>query len=233
MKHPYTTLAAAVVVATALVDPANAILINAKGTGITYNLIEATTADPATDRYTLTITGINAATDTEGGRTGVDAIALEKPTNFVSATMIDPATGFVTLSGGLNAKGCDGASAAFFCFDNTLISEKADPPGVPTVPFAPNSTLTFVFDITAGSQADFATYNPAFKINWVGSKNNYDLISLTIGINGGTPGQQCATPPCDVTVVPEPASLSLLAAPGAALFIGGLLLHRRRRDTMS
>ena len=86
------------------------------------------------------------------------------------------------------------------------------------------STATYIFDITTAT-GDFTGYNPAFKINYVGEVNNYDLVSKTIGLNGGTPGQQCATPPCDVDV-PEPTSLILL---GSALMTGGLALRRRRQ----
>ena len=110
--------------------------------GVTYTLTEATTADPLTDRFTLTITGINGAADDEGGRSGVNAIAFNEPANFASAVMIDPAT-WTTVEGGLNAGGCN-SSGNFFCFDN--------PATVPTSPaLAADSSLTFICDVTLAS----------------------------------------------------------------------------------
>jgi hypothetical protein len=115
-----SALVLAALLAAAFPGSARAVLVDAKGTGITYSLTEATTNNPAIDQFVLTITGINAATDTEGGRSGVNAIAFNPPTNFAGAQMVIPASGFTTFSGGLNSKGCDG-SGNFFCFDNTAI----------------------------------------------------------------------------------------------------------------
>ena len=56
-------LAAAVVCMAAL--PAEASLTDQ---GITYTLLETTTANPLVDQFSLNITGINGALDTEGGR---------------------------------------------------------------------------------------------------------------------------------------------------------------------
>jgi len=197
------------------VSPANAVLTVE---GITYTLTEANTADPLTDRFTLSISGINGATDPKPTRTGIDAIAFNQPTGFTTATMISPGN-YTLVMGGLDSDGCKQNAANFFCFDNTLIDENNN---IPTTLMG--STATYIFDITTAT-GDFTGYNPSFKINYVGTANNYDLVSKTIGLNGGTPGQQCATPPCDVDV-PEPTSLILL---GSALMTGGLALRRRRR----
>src|SRR5690348_7376733 len=94
----------------AATSPAQAsIVVN----GITYTLIQQTTANPLTDLFTLNISGINALTDTEGGRFGVESFAFNQPTGFVSATA---PSGFTTSAGGLNANGCNGAGN-FFCFE--------------------------------------------------------------------------------------------------------------------
>jgi len=173
--------------------------------GITYSLSEADTADPLTDRFTLTITGINGALDTEGGRSGVNAIALTKPADFATAAMITPPSGYTFVNGGLNSSGCDG-SGNFFCFDNTAI------PPIPTTAFAANSSLTFVFDVTTATGA-FAGYAPDLKIDWVGSQNNYDLVSQPIAIETHT------------DPIPEPASLVML---GSMLLAGSVAIRRRR-----
>lgn len=181
--------------------PAGAALI---ADGITYTLTESATGNPLVNEFTLTITGINAATDTEGGRSGVNAIAFTRPANFSTAVMVTPPSGYVFQNGGLNAAGCDG-SGNFYCFDNTSI------PPIPTTPYTAGSTLTFVFDVTISS-GTFTGYTPDLKIDWVGSKNNYDLVSKPID---PTPG----------TTVPEPMTLALF---GTALL--GLGVAGRRKS---
>jgi hypothetical protein len=197
-SHTYLTsilLAAACVCAA----PAHASLIS---NGITYTLTETDTGNPLVDQFTLSIFGINGASDTEGGRYGVESFALNRPSGFISAGA--PA-GFTYEAGGLNANGCNG-SGNFFCF-----TSNADPTG-PAL--AANSSLSFVFTLTASS---FDGYVPDFKINWVGTKRNYNLVSLPLAPQGPPPS----------TEVPEPATLSLLGI-GAALAAIGLITRRRK-----
>lgn len=134
--------------------------------GVTYNLFE-TPLTPTTAEFDLNITGINGTSDMEGGRSGVESFALTPPSNFSGATL----SGFTEMNGGLNSKGCDG-TGNFFCF-----KANTTPPSTPAL--AANSTLDFVFDVTLAA-GSFAGYSPDFKINWVGNKNNYDLVSQTL-----------------------------------------------------
>jgi hypothetical protein len=178
-------------------SPAHASLI---ADGITYTLTETMTANPLVNQFTLGISGINGASDTEGGRYGVQSFAFNPPSNFVTA---GPPTGFTYMPGGLNAGGCNGAGN-FFCF-----SASTTPSG-PAL--AANSILSFVFTETISS-GSFAGYDPDFKINWDGTKNNYDLVSLPLA---PTPGSSS---------VPEPGTFALF---GAGLLAFGWLGRRSR-----
>jgi hypothetical protein len=154
--------------------------------GITYTLYYHATPDPNTDSFELLISGINGPSDTELGRYGVQSFAFNPPTGFVSATA---PTGFSEMSGGLSASGCNG-SGNFFCFyTNTAV---AGPP------LPANSSLSYFFTVATSTPFPI-DYDPSFKINWEGSKNNYDLVSKTLTPTPGTLEQ-----------VPEPATLLLV-----------------------
>jgi hypothetical protein len=187
-----------------LVGPANAGALVDQG--ITYDLTAPSLNGP-TEEFTLTISGINAPGDAEGGRRGFDAIAFTTSgMNFSNASFISGTgviTPFTTQDGGLNSKGCDG-SGGFFCFKGF----EGAPAGATTL--APNSSLQFVFDVTLSS-GNFPTSFEGFKIDWVGTQNNYDLVSKQLDINIGSPPVPVPAP----VGVPEPSTLALL---------GGLLL---------
>jgi hypothetical protein len=169
--------------------------------GVTYSL-SATPLSPTKDEFTLTITGINGAADTEGGRYGFDAIAFNLPAHFSSATAITP--GFTEQGGGLNASGCNG-TGNFFCFLGPSL----------TGPPLATSPLTFVFDVTLSS-GSFAGYNPDFKIHWVGTKAHYDLVSQ----------------PLDPSFSPVPGPVVGAGLPGLIMVGGGLIgWWRRKRKT--
>jgi hypothetical protein len=176
--------------------PAKASLV---ADGITYTLTETTTANPLTDQFTLGITGINGASDTEKGRFGVQSFAFTQPTNFVLATA---PTGFTESLGGLDSSGCN-ATGNFYCF--TAIT-------TPTTQLPADSTLSYVFTVTTSAAGSFSGYVPDLKINWVGTNNNYDLVSQPI------------TP----TAVPLPAAAWLLLSGIAGM---GAMARRRRLTT--
>jgi PEP-CTERM motif len=192
LKWMYVAGAGAAVCALASA-PAQAQLV---ADGVTYTLTEMVVS-PTMDDFTLAITGINGPTDTEMGRSGVQSFAFnDEGTGW---TITAPA-GFTLMSGGLNSSGCNGSGSKFFCFSANTTPAK-------TPALAANSSLAYSFAI---SGSGLSSWTPDFKINWIGSKNNYDLVSEAIPI---TPG----------TSVPEPASLGLLG-----LGLAGLGLARRR-----
>jgi hypothetical protein len=138
--------------------------------------------------------------DAEMGRYGMHAFAFNTPTNFLSAT--GPA-GFTFQTGGLNSSGCNG-TRGFFCFTGPTSRGPA---------LAANSVLNFVFNVSL-SAGTFAGYNPNFKVDWTGTQNNYDLVSLSLV-------------PTFTSVVPLPPAAWLF---GSALIAPGMLGRRRRKD---
>jgi hypothetical protein len=177
---------AALLAAALLTVPAYAVTAD----GITYTL-----ENPNDNNFIVHITGINTIGDTEGGRASVNAFAFST-TGFNITGGTTPGGTF--LVGGLNSTGCNG-SGGFFCFDVNI-------------PVA-GSTLDIPFHLDSTNLAGWAAAT-AFKIDWIGSKNNYDLVSAPFGVN--TPSD-----------VPIPGAVWLF---GGALT--GLALLRRKQKKM-
>jgi hypothetical protein len=165
--------------------------------GITYSLT-LDSISGTTGYFTLDISGINTASDTEGGRTGINAFAFTDPT--VGTVTSGTSAGFTWQTGGLNASGCDG-TGNFFCFANSGY----------TLPSG--SSVSIDFNITSDTLGSFTNWTPDFKIDWVGSQNNYDLVSLPIPVNTG---------------VPEPATWALMLLGFGGI---GMAMRRSRRRT--
>ena len=191
--------------------------------GITYTLVEnSITNGGKTASFTLTISGENTASDTEGGRTGINAIAFNQPApGTVTTGVMTSPSGFDFVLGGLNSSGCN-TTGNFYCFDNTAIPNTGGPfPGSLL-----SGPLSFDFNVTADTAGVWAGYTTALKIDWVGTQNNYDLVSLPIAVVPGTTCVDC-TPTPTANDVPEPGSLMLL---GGSLLATGAILRRRRRQ---
>jgi hypothetical protein len=194
-------LAGALMALASTVVPAGANTIVADG--ITYNF-SSSGLTGSTESFDIMISGINGALDTEGGRFGVQSFAFSTP------GLGTPLTGSSTFGafqgGGLNSGGCDG-SGGFFCFSGPT----------PTGPaLAANSSLDIAFVLSLPAGDDFTAWTPAFKINWDGLKNNYDLVSLPLP--GGAPS------PVQLGATPLPGSVWLMI--GGLLCLGGLLYRR-------
>lgn len=202
----YLASAAAACLAVALSGVARADTLPVDG--VTYSLT-AVSLNSTTDQFTLDITGINGPSDTEGGRYGVQSFAFSEPTNFSSD--VAPLN-FTAGLGGLNSSGCNNSNASMVCFTNNTT------PSAPAL--ASDSSLSFVFDLTISS-GDFLSYAPTFKINWDGTKNNYNLVSETLAPTFTGGGDQLTTP--------LPSTLPLFAAGIAMLAWFG---WRRRQQAL-
>jgi hypothetical protein len=180
--------------------------------GITYDFSLIGGALNTTNAtFNVHITGINAVTDLEGGRSGINAFAFSTPGLPAISTGSTTLVGAPFNSGGLNSGGCNG-SGGFFCFGNTGAA------GTPALPA--NSVIDIAFTLTLAS-GNFLSWTPAWKIDWAGSKNNYDLVSQDIPL--GPNGTPFDVPP---PAVPIPGAVWLFAS---GIAIGGAVLKRRRR----
>jgi hypothetical protein len=158
---------------------------------ITYSLsssLVSTSGSLATHSLTLDI--VNNSND---GRTGFTSFAFSLPTGFVSATL----PGWTTQAGGLNANGCSG-SGNFFCFSGYAAA-------------APTMSLTFSLTAAASALASYTA--PSFKIDWIGSQRNYNLVSQPLAVT---------------TPVPEPETYALMLA--GIGFVAAAARRRRRAD---
>lgn len=154
---------------------------------VTYNLSRSfVSLASGQETWSLTLDILNNSTD---GRTAVTSLAFNQPSGFVSASL----PGWTTFSGGLNASGCNG-TGNFYCFSGYAAA-------------APQMSFTFTLTTAAGS---LDAYAPDFKIDWLGSQRNYDLVSQ---------------PLTAVNVVPEPQTYALMLAGLGAI---GMMLRRRR-----
>lgn len=183
MKYPLHALSAAAALALSSA-PVSALTVD----DITYTLSQSfVSAAGGYETWSLTLDILNESDD---GRTAITSFAFNQPTSFVSASL----AGWTTQTGGLSASGCNGAGN-FYCFSGYA---EAAP------------VMSFTFSLTAGA-GSMLNYAPDFKIDWIGSQRNYDLVSQPLP----------AVPP-----VPEPGTYALMLA---GLGVTGMMLRRRRR----
>lgn len=212
MKARFLSLAVALAGCMAVL-PAHALTAD----GLTYTLTAFATPNPEVAGLTLTISGINGAADTEGGRYGVFAIAFNNPPG---ATFASVPTGFALTPGGLSSGssggGCNG-TGNFVCFQNTQpISQSL---------LAANSTLSFDFavDMSGMSAAADGDYQDDFKISWDGSKSN------DYGSTNFKSGYDHVSENLALTPTPAPEIDTSSAASALTFLLGGLAMIRARR----
>lgn len=212
MKAKFLSLAVAIAGCMSVV-PAYALTAD----GLTYALTPFATPNPDVVNLTLTISGINGSSDTEGGRYGVFAIAFNNPSGFARITGIP--TGFARMPGGLSSGGgggCDG-HGNFVCVQDTQ--------PIPQSLLPADSTLNFNFsvDLSNFSPSAAAGYQDDFKISWDGSKSNhYGSSSFKSGydhVSENLPLTPAAAPEID----PGSATAAL------TFLAGGLAMLRGRR----
>jgi hypothetical protein len=156
--------------------------------------------------FTFDIANSNHLTGDWTGATFLGAFAfvdIGSPGALV-ATLVTPSTGQVTndTPGGLNAGGCDGNGAGFYCFN-----------------LSPNVAVAsdLKFDIKASSGVfNFAATGPDLKIDWTTSSTNDthvgSLYSAPVPFSGNS--------------VPEPASWALMILGFGG--VGAVLRSRRQ-----
>lgn len=180
--------------------------------GVTYDL-DLIGGSLASQNVTLrlTITGINGAADTEGGRSAINDIAFSTA-GLPNGVTLTGTSAFGTFqSGGLDANGCNG-NGGFFCFNGPATNTSP--------PLAANSSQIITFSLMLAS-GTFADWDPSFKIDWLGSQNNYDLVSKDIDINNLVNPPPPPPPP----EVPLPGAVYLFGTGLAGLWA----LQRRRK----
>jgi hypothetical protein len=166
--------------------------------GITYELdLLSVTGGGFTGNFALKISGVNTATDTQGGRTGINAFAFNDPA--IGTATGGTSTGFVFQTGGLNSTGCTG-SGNFFCFSNGS--------AVFTNPLPSSGSL--LFSVTSNALGSWETWAPDFKIDWTGSSNNYSLVSQILPVTECRGGTCPVITPFIPDAVPEPATWAMM-----------------------
>lgn len=212
---------AIVVAGFATVHPAYALTAD----GLTYSLTAFASPTPNVVDLTLSISGINGVSDTEGGRYGVYAIAFTDPQGF--ATVDSGPSGFqlMSASGGLSSGGGGGCSGNgnFVCFQNTQAIAQSS--------LAADSTLNFNFSVSldAFSPAALAAavdYQDDFKISWDGNKSkNYGNDNFKSGYDHVSE-DLALTPAKAPEIDPATASVALTFLAGGLAMLRG----RRRRE---
>jgi hypothetical protein len=217
MKAKFLSLAVAIA-GCMVVLPAYASL---QADGLTYNFTAFTTPDPDVADLTLTISGINGSSDTEGGRYGVFAIAFSDPSGFAQITGVP--TGFELMPGGLSSgagDGCDG-HGNFVCLQNTQPITQSS--------LAADSTMSFNFALNLSNFSVPAAqdYQYDFKISWDGDKsNNYGSSDFQSGYDHVS-SQLIPDIEAPAHAAPEIDPASGTAA--LTLLFGGLAVLRGRR----
>jgi hypothetical protein len=146
-----------------------------------------------------------------GDWTGADflnAVGVKASPSYTNVTLFSASAGTWTLqSGGLNAGGCSGAGAGFFCIDGS-----GNGVAVP-------ANLTFMFDITAaaGSFSD----EPEVKVQFLDQVCKKDVCTYE------KIGSLFSQPVPITPSIPEPETYALMLA---GLGVIGTLARRRRAD---
>lgn len=159
--------------------------------GSSYTLSYTTTANP--DVFDVTLV-VDASGFTNNSSDLLNSVSLQLSSSTPTVSLLSAPAGFdTTVAGGLNAGGCSGAGAGFFCSTSSGLGLQVGHAG---------DVYTYMWAVTVGAPGDLFTDSDqaSFKALYV----------TDAGKQNGITSENITLDPGTTSPVPEPSSLLLL-----------------------